>query len=130
VSEFGAKSLARLAELHPDLQRVLCQAIKVADFAIICGHRGEKDQDVAYATGHSRLQWPYSKHNALPALAVDVAPWPINWDDLTSFYYLAGVVMTCAYKEGVPLTWGGNWIKLKDMPHFELKDTAANTYPT
>ena len=123
MPSFSKTSLRRLAELHPDLQTVLREAILVTDFSIICGHRGEDEQEAAYASGHSHLHWPMSRHNATPSLAVDLVPWPIDWQNIKRFYFLAGVLFACAHKLGIKLAWGGNWKSLKDFPHFELPET-------
>jgi hypothetical protein len=48
------------------------------DFKILCGHREEKEQNEAFNKGNSKLKWPQSKHNSLPSLAVDIAPFPVN----------------------------------------------------
>jgi len=117
---FGSTSKRRLGEVHLDLRMVMREAIKHYDFAVLCGHRGEAEQDDAFLRGHSGKQWPHSRHNAQPSLAVDIAPWPIDWNNLTEFAYMAGVVMACASTMGIELRWGGRWRKLKDMPHFEL----------
>ena len=41
MPSFGERSLACYATLHPDLKRICDEAIKVTDFAIICGHRDD-----------------------------------------------------------------------------------------
>lgn len=117
---FSEKSLQRLGECHEDLQRVLRMAVEVMDFKVLQGHRGEAEQNKAFAEGKSKLQWPNSKHNQLPAQAVDVAPYPIDWEDRRRFHELAGVIKGIAHALGVQVKWGGNWERFKDYPHFEL----------
>lgn len=119
---FSARSLASLETLDERLRRVLGEAIKRTDFAVICGHRGQADQDKAVAEGKSETPWPLSKHNALPSLAADCVPWPLDWGDLTAFDMLAVVVKQCAADLGVEIVWGGDWKHLIDRPHFELPD--------
>lgn len=125
MATFGSTSRRRLAELDPKLRSVLEEAIKYYDFAVLCGHRSQEDQEAAYRAGHSRVRWPNSRHNTVPAQAVDVAPWPIDWNNIPEFCYMAGVIMATAYAMGVPLKWGGRWQKLKDYPHFELLHDAS-----
>ena len=128
MPSFGRRSRERLATCRPDLQRVLNRAIEVYDFTILDGHRTEERQREVFERGMSKVQWPNSKHNSLPSLAVDIAPWPIDWRDLNRFYFLAGVVHSAAADEGVTLRWGGDWDrdykfddqKFNDLPHFEL----------
>lgn len=122
MPDFGSKSLERLATLHPKLQNILMMAIDIQDFTIVWGFRGEQAQNEAYDTGHSDRPWPQSLHNQQPSRAVDVAPWPIKWNDTDAFIYLAGVIMTCAYTQDVKLRWGGRWKTLKDWGHFELEE--------
>lgn len=123
---FGQRSLDNLASAHPDLQRVCKEAIKVYDFTVICGHRGKEEQEAAVRTGKSKTHYPNSKHNSMPSLAVDIAPYPIDWNNKERFYYLAGVMMGIAAQLGIALRWGGNWngdqtLGDWDLPHFELK---------
>ena len=125
---FGQRSLTNLHTAHPDLQKVCNEAIKLYDFSVICGHRDKAKQDKAVRNGKSKTPFPKSKHNSLPSLAVDLAPYPIDWNDTSRFYFLAGVMMGCAEKVGVKLRWGGDWNgdgdfkeRFRDLPHFELK---------
>jgi peptidoglycan L-alanyl-D-glutamate endopeptidase CwlK len=66
------------------------------------------------------------------AYAVDIAPYPIDWDNKKRYYYFAGVMMTIAREElpeGYYLRWGGNWDgdedlddqSFMDLVHFELR---------
>ena len=38
--------------------------------------------------GRSKLSWLESKHNCEPSRAVDIAPYPIDWDDRERFSHL------------------------------------------
>ncbi len=53
-------------------------------------------------------------------MAVDVIPYPIDWENITRFYRFGGFVKAIAVMLGIPLIWGGDWQKFKDLPHFEL----------
>ena len=106
---FGKRSEAHLATLDPDLALVLRDAIEIYDFSVICGHRGEKAQNEAFATGASQKQYPESIHNESPSKAVDVAPYPIDWSDNLAFARLFGIIEACAHKRGMRLRWGGDW---------------------
>ncbi len=132
----GATSLSRLGTCHPKLQALLLEVdrrlsrCKVLDFTVVCGHRGQADQDAAYRAKRSTKRWPDSKHNKLPSVAVDVAPWPTYWDDEASFARLAGYVQAVADELGIEIRWGGDWNgngrtedeRLIDLPHLELSD--------
>ena len=129
---FGRTSRSRLATVHPDLQRVLQRAMdwQLMDFTIVCGHRDERAQNEAYNARpqKSKKKWPESKHNSLPSIAVDVAPWPIDWDDSLAFARLYGIIEAAGAVEGVELRWGGDWDRdtksndqsFMDIGHFEL----------
>ena len=106
--------------LHTTLQTICDIAIEFVDFRIECGHRGKRAQNRAYDEGNSMLRWPISWHNAEPSLAMDLIPFPVDWDDIERFKELAAVVQKVAKGLGVKLLWGGNWITFKDYPHYQL----------
>ena len=102
---FSKTSLDRLATCHEDLIIFCNEFIKHYDFAVICGHRGQEEQDKAYAQGFSKLKYPKSKHNSYPSLAVDLAPWEgkIDWGK-NQMYFFAGFALGIAemlYRDGV-----------------------------
>jgi peptidoglycan L-alanyl-D-glutamate endopeptidase CwlK len=125
---FGERSRRNLATCHEELQRLFNEVIKHFDCSVICGHRGQEEQDEAYHRGHSKLKFPDSKHNKMPSLAADVVPYPINWDDLDRFYMFVGIVRGIAAMMDIPIRCGADWdgdMDLKDqnfhdLPHFEL----------
>ena len=122
MPSFGTKSLACRATCHPDLQRVLDEAIKHYDFSIIWGWRSKEDQDNAYESGHSLTQWPNSKHNYQPSKAFDVVPYPGGYDNSDEeFYRMATFIYRAANVCGVRLRWGGHFRNLKDLGHYELE---------
>ena len=130
MPKFSAKSEEALKTCHPDLQRVLREAIKYADFSVLCGHRNKEDQDKAVAEGKSKQAWPTSKHNSLPSRAVDISPYPIDWNNKAAFYYLAGFIVGIGHQMGVEIRYGGDWNgdfnisndgSFLDLPHLELK---------
>ncbi|MCP4898880.1 MAG: M15 family metallopeptidase [bacterium] len=122
MPKFGRQSRKQLASCDERLQRVCNRAIEVIDFSVICGHRAEADQEEAYREGKSQLPWPYSEHNERPSRAADIVPYPIDWDDRERFHFLAGVIKAVAFIEGIPLTWGGDWNKFQDLPHWQIAD--------
>ena len=67
--------------------------ISYIDCSVLCGHRGEEDQNKAYDSGNSKVKWPNGRHNKKPSIAVDVAPYPIDWKDRERMTYFAGMVM-------------------------------------
>jgi len=103
------------------------------DCTIICGERGCNAQNEAFRTGHSKVEWPHSKHNVIggsgvKSRAVDVAPCPIDWNDRDRFMHFAGIVRGISVGMGISVRWGGNWNggdlepqRFDDLMHFELK---------
>lgn len=130
MPQFSKLSEQRLSTCDARLQRLLREAIKNVDFTVIYGHRTQEDQDDAFRQGASTLRWPKSKHNKQPSLAVDIAPYPIDWSDTARFARLAGYIERIAEEQGVKIRWGGDWNdnyrtkdeRLVDMPHIELVD--------
>jgi len=131
MPEFGPRSKAQRDTLHPLLQKVVDEAIKVYDFKILQGTRGEDEQERLYRERKTMVRWPNSKHNTVPSLAVDVAPYPIDWDSphaTKKFAQLAGILIGIGWTMGIRLRWGGDWDgdgimrdqRFHDLPHLEL----------
>ena len=121
MPHYSQRSQERLESCHEDLIVLFEDVIAVTDCSILCGTRTREDQDLAFSEGHSQLKYPNSKHNQSPSSAIDVIPYPVDWDDIYSFFHLAGVVKGIAYSRGIDITWGGDWKSLKDYPHYELR---------
>lgn len=117
MPKFGLISASRLITCDERLQRIMNEVVKIYDIAVICGFRDEKAQNQAVAEGYSSKPWPTGKHNRTPSLAVDVAPWPIDWKDIGRFRVMGYVVLGIANEMGIRLRWGASW---GDYPHFEV----------
>lgn len=120
MAKFSKESLEELTTCDKRLIQICEIAIKKFDFKVICGRRGLKTQNKAYYAGKSKLKYPKSKHNTNPSLAVDIAPWPINWNDIDRFIKLGYYVKGIADALGIKISWGGDWKTFKDYPHFEI----------
>jgi len=129
---FSKLSLDRLNTCHPDLQRLFNEVIKNYDCSILCGYRGEQEQNLAFAKGASKKKFPESKHNQTPSLAVDVMPYPVDWSstkaNLCRLYHFVGYVKATADLLGIRIRCGADFNsngvffddKWLDLPHFEL----------
>lgn len=126
---FGTKSKKQLETAHPDLQRLFNEVIKHWDCSVIEGKRSEARQARLFAAGASKtLQSKHVYPLGEPALALDVAPYPIKWDDTERFYAFGGFVVGVATMMGLKVRWGGDWDsdrefddqRFFDLPHFEL----------
>lgn len=135
MPKFSQKSFSQLATCHQELQLLFYEVIRTWDCTVLEGYRNEHDQQVAYLAGNSKLTYPHGKHNKQPSMAVDVAPYPLNWDDTKRFCYFAGYVLGVASRlrdEGkmtYGVRWGGDWNNegelnnpdmLNDYVHYEL----------
>jgi len=127
--KFSKLSKANLFTAHQMLKKLFDQIIKTYDCSILEGHRNKENQNKAYRRGKSKLKWPRSKHNKRPSLAVDVAPYPIDWKDRKRFYHFGGYVKGVADQLKIKIRWGGDWDddhdfkdqKFNDLVHFEIK---------
>ena len=128
--KFGPRSIRGLITLDKRLQKVLNEVIKYVDCSIIEGHRSGERQNKLYDEGKTKVRYPDGRHNANPSRAVDVVPYPIDWDDRERFHLFAGFVLGIAQSMGIKLRWGGDWNmnfevddnNFDDFPHFELID--------
>ena len=130
----GEKSKKELATCHKDLQTLAKAVIEDFDFAVLEGHRNERDQNIAYAKGASQRKWPFGEHNAKTSKAMDVSPWAIDWTNKVAarlrFLLLAGFMLCHAKRLGLKIRWGGDWNrnldtrdeKFRDYGHFEVID--------
>lgn len=120
---FGPTSSERLNSVHPDLQKVFREVVKHFDCTIIEGVRSPERQQQLVAEGKSKTL--NSRH--LTGDAVDVVPFPIDWEDRERFHFFAGFVLGTAKSLGIALRWGGDWDQdtevddnsFDDLPHFE-----------
>ena len=130
MPRFGKRSISRLKTCDQKLQELFYEVVKHFDCSIIEGHRGEERQNKAYADGKSKVKYPNGKHNQNPSIAVDVAPYPIDWSDRDRFHYFGGFVLGVAKEMGMNIRWGGDWNqdtetkdnKFDDLVHFEIKE--------
>ncbi len=117
---FGTKSSERLAQVHPDLQRVFNEAIKNSplDFSITEGLRTKERQKELFSAGKSQTM--NSRH--LTGKAVDIAvlvDGQITWD-FPKYQVVADHIKKVAKELKIDIVWGGDWQSFKDGPHFEL----------
>lgn len=125
---FGRSSTQKLMQAHPDLQRLFNKVAEKYECSVICGYRGEEEQNAAYAEGKSKARFGESLHNHKPSLAVDVVPYPVDWNDIERFkrfsYYVRGVAdgMGISIRHGADwdMDWDHKEHKFQDWPHYEL----------
>ena len=145
------RSLDRLVGVDERLQRVVKRAIELSkqDFMVLEGVRTRQQCMINYGKGRTitqcvakgvpaqyanpkaaKVTWlnnPFaSKH--VSGKAVDLVPYPVDWNDLKKFDLIAQAMLQAAKELGVPVRWGADWDNdgkprergESDSPHFEL----------
>lgn len=144
----GKSSLAKLQGVHPDLVKVIKEAIKETpvDFSIVYGVRSTEEQKRLYALGRTVVN-PDGKSAKKPlgnivtqkngttnksnhqakadglGRAVDIVPYingKIDWNANNEFKVIAAHIKATAKCLGIKITWGGDWSSFLDLPHYEL----------
>ncbi len=130
--KFSQRSLDKLQGVHPDIVRVMEEAIKetTIDFGIVQGVRTQAEQDALYEQGRTKpgpiVTWTRKSKHIKQAdgygHAVDIAAFikgkitwaPAMYDDL------AVVIKGVANRLKVPLKWGPEIGIKGDLGHYEL----------
>ena len=114
------RSKDRLKGIHPDLVKVIEEAIKNSplDFSITEGLRTKERQKELFSAGKSMTM--NSRH--ITGHAVDIAvikDGTVTWD---SKYYVPVLehIKAIAKQFNIPIVFGGEWVTFKDYPHVEL----------
>ena len=129
----GKTSMARLKGVDEQLVNIVKRAIEISevDFSVLEGVRTLERQRELYAQGRTApgkiVTWTMkSKH--IDGKAVDLVPYPLDWDDLSKFDKIRNAMFQAAKEQDVNLRWGADWdgdgkYREKgeyDSPHFEL----------
>lgn len=150
MPKYSTISLNKLNSCHQDLQTIFNYVVKYFDNSIISGQRTEQEQKGLYKIGrefdgdnwiitgdvvtYKDGKYRKSAHNEYPSMAVDVVPYPIEWDNTDRMRYFVGYVKGIAqmlYDYGVishllktGLDWNDNTVlkdqRFNDFPHFEI----------
>lgn len=123
MPSLSASSQARLDAAHPLLKKLFLACASdpaCPPFAVLDSQRGRQAQEKAFSLGNSKAHFGQSAHNWSPAVACDVVPYPIDWNNLARFKALGVFVTAKARSLGIDVSWGGAWPKFKDYPHYEL----------
>lgn len=125
--KFGTRSQERLKTCHPDLQRIANELIKMMDVTVLEGIRTPEQQAENVKNGVSKTH--DTKHLKQPdgySHAMDLAPWPIDWNNRERFVYMQGMIRGIAQQLGIKIRSGidwksdGNISNFFDGPHVEL----------
>lgn len=162
--QFSIRSKSRKQGLHPVLDKILDRAITISqiDFMVLEGVRSDEQCYINYGKGRTVSQChakgvpvKYAKPSAAKVTwlnnplsskhrkqadgyghAVDVVPFPLDWNDLSKFDKIAKAMFEAEKQlkaEGIipsttNLRWGANWDNdgqyrekgETDSPHFEI----------
>ena len=129
MPRFGRKSKERLNTCDSKLQKVFNEVIKHVDCSVLEGHREKDRQNKLYEEGKTKVKYPNGRHNRQPSSAVDVTPYPVDWEDRERQTLFAGFVIGVASQMDINIRWGGDWDqdfqvidnRFDDFPHFELR---------
>jgi len=132
MPRFGKRSKERLKGVDSRLINVLNEVVKYFDITVIEGLRSQERQNKLVVEGKSKTK--FGKH--VQGKAVDIAPYPIDWNARDDFHYLGGFVLGVASRMGIDVRWGGDWSdsslsknarttkdnNFDDLVHFEIKE--------
>jgi peptidoglycan L-alanyl-D-glutamate endopeptidase CwlK len=127
MPRFGKRSRERLKGVDSRLVNILNELVKIMDVTIIEGLRTKERQEELVSQGKSQTK--FSKH--IEGRAVDLAPYPVDWEDRERFHYMGGMIRGIGKQMGVNVRWGGDWDsdgeikdnKFDDLVHVEIKGT-------
>jgi len=129
MPKLGKKSKKNLDGVHPDLVRLVEEAIKHVDFSVLEGVRSfDRQQELVY-TGKSKTM--NSKHLVQSdgfGHALDIMAYPIDWNNNNRNYLFAGWLKGFAAAMGIKIRIGADWNgnfdttdqSFHDLPHFEI----------
>lgn len=131
--KLGKTSLARLKGVDETLVNVVKRAIEISevDFTVLEGVRTLERQRDLYAQGRTApgkiVTWTM-KSRHIEGKAVDLVPYPLDWNDLDKFNKIKDAMFQAAKELDVNLRWGADWdgdgnYREKgeyDSPHFEI----------
>lgn len=131
MNRFSVTSEAKLAHVHPSLVKVARAVLPIQDCTVIYGARTPEEQQKLFDEKLSKTL--NSKHlimNDGYCRAIDIAPYPIDWNNTKRFYYFAGLFLAKADSLHINIRWGGNWDMdedlddqtFMDLVHFELRE--------
>lgn len=109
--------------VHPDLIRLFEEVVKGFDCTVLQygGKRTLELQAQLVANGVSKTM----NSNHLTGNALDIVPYPVDWEDRERQYQFASFVFDTAMRMGIRVRWGG-WFRAPgnkifyDSPHWEM----------
>ena len=129
MPRYSSRSKRRLATCDQRLQDVFNEVIKHVDCSILEGYRNKERQNKLYDEKRTKVKYPNGRHNVNPSKAVDVTPYPVDWEDRERQTLFAGFVIGIARSMGIKIRWGGNWDMYSENGRWEVKDNRFDNFP-
>ena len=129
MPRYSTRSKKRLATCDERLQKVFNEVIKHVDCSILEGHRSKERQNKLYDEKRTKVRYPNGRHNSSPSKAVDVTPYPVDWEDRERQTLFAGFVIGIGRSMGYKIRWGGNWDMYEEKGRWEVKDNRCDDFP-
>ncbi len=137
MNKFSQRSRNNLKGIHPELVRLMEEAIKESpvDFTITNGVRTVEEQQALYAQGRTKPGHIVTNCDGIRkksnhqlkadgyGYAVDLYPYVngrVQVNNVEGLKRIASHIKETALTLGIKIEWGGDW-KMKDYPHFELR---------
>ena len=132
------KSMDKLKGVHPDMVKVVERAIQLTkqDFMVLEGVRTPERQKELFAQGRTKpgpkVTWTLTSNHFKQkdgyGHAVDLVPFPVDWNDLKKFDAMSQAMFAAAKELGIKIRWGADWDSdgkprekgESDSPHWEL----------
>jgi peptidoglycan L-alanyl-D-glutamate endopeptidase CwlK len=134
---YSKRSLDNMKGLDPRLLLILekLQEYKKVDLTIICGVRTAEEQYrlfeqgrtkrgriITFRDGYKKKSNHQIKKNGF-GYAIDFVPYPFKgWKYISDFKKVGKELKRIAKELGIKCSYGGDWKRFKDFPHFEIKD--------
>lgn len=123
--KFSEKSIERMIGVKPVMIQVaeLALSYDIMDATVLSngGLRTVLEQRKMVKRGASKTM--KSKHMMQSdgyGHALDLAPYPVDWNDLERFNMWSTLMFRAAAELNVVIEWGGHWRSFKDYPHFHF----------
>lgn len=137
MNKYSQQSALNLQQCPIVFQLICHELLEQFDHSVLCSFRGKIEQNELFRAGKSKVKYPNSKHNSIPPMAVDLAPYPRERNihsDREKYCEMAGRFLAIAHrllKNGIidhKVRWGRNWDGDKeyddqdfnDYGHFEI----------
>ena len=120
---WGNKSKEAISTVDPRLVYIANKLADIWNMTIIHGYRGRELQTQLHEQNpNGALPWPLSEHNHTPSRAIDIAPYPVNWEKVDRFDMMIGAAYAIAEGGNFRIDSGKFFSNVLDYPHIQVVD--------